>query len=116
MRRAEATATQTQHFRPGGKYVAKDHVRKKQASQHELVARLIATLQADWPEAYARCYVDKRGLIVCMFAGDPGDDPAWLPELNTYMQNLIKTHPVSNEFCLRKVPRRPAPRLISARL
>ena len=74
MRRAEATATQTQHFRPGGKYVAKDHVRKKQASQHELVARLIATLQADWPEAYARCYVDKRGLIVCMFAGDPGDD------------------------------------------
>mmetsp|Transcript_37094 Transcript_37094/g.84386 ORF Transcript_37094/g.84386 Transcript_37094/m.84386 type:complete len:367 (+) Transcript_37094:3-1103(+) len=102
----DEVAIKQQNFRPGGKFVAKDEVRKKQASCHELVARIIATLQADWPEAYARCYVDKRGLIVCMFAGDPNDDPAWLSELIEYMHNLIKTHPVSSEFCLRKMSAR----------
>ena len=80
--------------------VAKDDLHKRKASQHELLARLVATLQADWPDVFRRCFLDKNGLIVCLFTDYEQDSGR--SELFSYMHQLIKTHPVSTEFMLRK--------------
>lgn len=88
-------------FTPGGRFVAKDDLQKRKASQHELISRLVATLQSDWRETFRRCFLDKKGLIVCLFT-DHEHDGAGRTELANYMHQLVKTHPVSNEFVLRK--------------
>lgn len=95
-------------FTPGGKFIAKDKLSQRKASQHELLHRLIATLTADWPNAFERCFTDKRGLIVCLFSEQQEQDSAgsWPSELLHYMHHLVKTHPVSNEFVLRKMSAR----------
>ena len=62
-----------QNFTPGGRFVAKDDLKKRKASQHELISRLSATLQSDWPEVFRSCFVDKRGLIVCFFTSNESD-------------------------------------------
>ena len=53
--------------------MAKDDLKKRKASQHELISRLSATLQSDWPEVFRSCFVDKRGLIVCFFTSNESD-------------------------------------------
>jgi len=95
-------------FTPGGKYIAKDKLSQRKASQHELLNRMIATLTADWPDAFQRCFTDKRGLIVCLFSEQQEQDGSgsWSSELLHYMHHLVKTHPVSNEFVLRKMSAR----------
>jgi hypothetical protein len=86
-------------FAPSGRYVAKDNLKKQKASQHELITRLVATLQTDWPETFRRCFLDKKGLVVCLFT-DQEHDGGGRTELINYMHQLVKTHPVSNEFVL----------------
>jgi hypothetical protein len=88
-------------FTPSGRFVAKDDLKKRRKSQHELISRLVATLQSDWPETFRRCFIDKSGLIVCLFT-DQEHDGAERTELTNYMHQLVKTHPASNEFVLRK--------------
>jgi hypothetical protein len=101
VRNQEIRTQRPLHFTPSGRFVAKDNLQKRKASQHELISRLIATLQSDWPETYRRCFLDKKGLIVCLFT-DLEHDGAGRTELINYMHQLIKTHPVSDEYVLRK--------------
>jgi hypothetical protein len=88
-------------FTPSGRFVAKDDLCKRKASQHELLARLVASLQSDWPDTFRRCFFDQRGLVVCLFTDREHDEGA-RTELTNYMHQLVKTHPVSTEFVLRK--------------
>mmetsp|Transcript_39899 Transcript_39899/g.81696 ORF Transcript_39899/g.81696 Transcript_39899/m.81696 type:complete len:379 (+) Transcript_39899:120-1256(+) len=104
-----SNAAKKKEFTPGGKFVAKNQLHQRKASQHELLRRLIATLSADWPNAFERCFPDKRGLIVCLFSEQSGQEESsvsWPSELLHYMHHLVKTHPVSNEFVLRKMSAR----------
>jgi len=101
VREQDARSQTRSVFTPGGRFVAKDDLQKRKASQHELMSRLVATLQSDWPEKFRRCFLDSKGLIICLFT-DHEHDGAGRTELANYMHQLVKTHPVSNEFVLRK--------------
>jgi len=71
-----------------------------------LLTRLSATLRADWQASFERSYADKGGLIVCLFTDDFGEESGGRKELLRYMYNLVKSHPASVEYVLRKLPSR----------
>lgn len=90
-------------FTPAGKFSAKDKKTQRKASGHILRERLIATLKADWSSSFVRCFEDNAGLVVCLFAEEQGgESDSFSGELARYMNMLIKTHPISNEFVLRR--------------
>lgn len=72
-------------FVPGGKYSAKDKKTQRKASTNLLKERLIATLKADVPRSFVRCFEDDMGLIVCMFAEGPdSQSDVFAEELGRY--------------------------------
>jgi hypothetical protein len=72
-------------FVPGGKYSAKDKKTQRKASTNLLKERLIATLKADVPRSFVRCFEDDLGLIVCMFAEGPDSNgDVFAEELGRY--------------------------------
>eukprot|EP00960_Hanusia_phi_P041409 754979-Hanusia_phi.AAC.1 len=101
-----SASSSTTPFLPGGKQNANRETHKHKALQHELLTRLSATLRADWQDSFERNYADKGGLIVCLFTDDFGEETGGRKELLRYMYNLVKSHPASIEYVLRKVPSR----------
>mmetsp|Transcript_24556 Transcript_24556/g.80456 ORF Transcript_24556/g.80456 Transcript_24556/m.80456 type:complete len:299 (-) Transcript_24556:393-1289(-) len=93
-------------FVPGGRQNASRETHKHKSLQHELLTRLSATLRADWQASFERSYADKGGLIVCLFTDDFGEESGGRKELLRYMYNLVKSHPASVEYVLRKLPSR----------
>mmetsp|Transcript_36656 Transcript_36656/g.93632 ORF Transcript_36656/g.93632 Transcript_36656/m.93632 type:complete len:405 (-) Transcript_36656:443-1657(-) len=100
---------QRKSFTPSGKYSSKNKSTMRKASSHILMERLVATLRADWPRHFTRCFSDRQGLIVCLFSegadSTEGGD-AFGSELYRYMNQMIRTHPVVNEFILHKMSSR----------
>lgn len=62
--------------------------------------RIVATLRADWPGSFARCFFDPKGLIVCLFGQAVGDEVSRIFGLYMICNTGLSHHDFDRKECL----------------